>query len=59
MADTSCCFCRKTSGHIRESTRKITELSNWLQTFSQQGIENTTWDSIQNMLPEPTWLLLL
>lgn len=59
MADNSCCFYIKTTGQIKESTRKIMEHSNWLQTFSQQGIENTMWDSIQNMLPKLTWFFLL
>lgn len=42
-----------------KSTQQMMEHSNWLQTFSQQGMKNTIWDSIQNMLPKLTWFLLL
>lgn len=49
----------KHHGQIKESTQKIMEHPNWLQTFSQQGTENIIWDMIQNMLPNLTWFLLL
>lgn len=41
MADTTGCFNIKTTVQIKESTQRIKEHSNWLQTFSQQGIEHT------------------